>query len=166
MIKRAIEDKVQEFCLGHPGPWSEGVAEYFRQHPEDRNAFDAASAGVSVQMLAIRMQRKQMAAALEDDEESQAWLPFELPGVPPIRLSVAVEVAPNDWRLDFSVRQDIAFRAELEEKHRRRAAYQHRTIKDNTVAADVMDRLMPGASDILKSELRKRWNAWHNPNAA
>lgn len=158
-IKAAIADEVEVFCLNRAGTWADGASLFWQQNPEKAAEFDMAAAAVARQVLPAQFQKDANDAALEDDEDSRAWSQLNLFGVPPIRLSPLVEVAPGDWRKsgDFTVPQDVAFRRQLAEKHRRRARYQDATADDNEVGLVAVEARIPDAKSLTGRELENRW---------
>ena len=157
--KTAIEDDLHLFCLEHKGPWSEGCALYWSTHSEERQTYIAVCGAMALTILPAKFQRQQMAAAIEEDETTTASLPLELDGVPAIRLSACIEVAPNDWRspADVSIEEDCEFRDRLAEKLFSRAHYQQRTSKQNRRAGAIIDERLPGGSRLPSRILRREW---------
>jgi hypothetical protein len=157
--KIAIEDELHLFCLAGVGSWTERTALYWSTHSAQRERYVALSGEMALLILPAKFQRQQMAAALDEDETTTGSLPFELEGVPPIRISACVEVEPNDWRAadDVSIEQDCQFRDRLAEKHFSRANYQKRTSKQNKDAGAIIDQRLPGGSRLPKRILRREW---------
>jgi hypothetical protein len=157
--KAYIEERAHAFAIEHAGPWSEGIAQFFKLNPELEERFKSVASELARLTMAARFQKEQTEVALNEDDDDGLAFQLELPGIEHVRLSPYVEVAPNDWRPGerASMNQHRQQSERLAGTLRRRTRYQEGKAAAQRAAAVAMENVVPGASDRPIDDVSKHW---------
>ena len=157
--KEYIKELVMEFCVAGEGDSQARLSLFWTTNPDLYRDYVIACGEQAARFLGVQINKDLIAAALEEDGSESNVEQLTLPGIPVARLSPLVEVAPGDWRRDIDVSQDqqISHSYRMRDKLRQKASYQDRKGREQEVAREAMERLVPGSASMPRGQVIEHW---------